>query len=718
FGIGDKEWYRSPSVIKCIGSIAKRMNDRAFILDGGTDHYTYFEGQSIKAGARIANLSTDNRANLEARVTVIDPATKEEHEFKWPVAVKPGGVTPVEESFKPVKWSKDGFSVTTELVSNGEVIDRTVHTANVWVPKKVKHFVTIKDGEFMLDGKTWRAHGINYMPSSGIGWEDNYNFEYWLGKMAYDPQVIERDLRHVKDMGFNSISIFCYDNSADTQNLADLLRRADMLGLKANVGLRPGLPYKFEWEKIKSIIDLNRLADNDAVFAYDIAWEPSFGDQNERKYWDSDWEKWVIERYGSIANAEKNWSYSIPRDKNGKVTNPLPDQIDKDGDWRVMVAAYRKFLDFLLYKTYGGARQLIRTVDPNHFVSFRMAEAANPTYKWGGRITYDFPYLAAGVDFLAPEAYGRRGSWENTKPGMFETAYARWASPGTPMIWAESGQSSWDNSRMANTAGSLQLVAGVYEDFYRLLIESEANGVFFWWYPGGYRVNERSDYGVIEPDGSDRAVTKVIRKLGPKFMAIKSHKTPDYWIVFDRDKHTDGVAGIYGKVGAEYWKSVANGKTLGLKTIATGSDSANCPLTAVGNVAFSGSSPLKYLDGAIDSVKVMNADGKWVSVEKGGIVEVDPNKPVIAMVELRNLGEAKWIASRGKGGVFVSVEGINKLSTPLTKSVGHLQPAKVANVTLAKAGLKSPTDVVLTLYANGRARFGEKFKLILKPHGK
>ncbi|MEN6371912.1 MAG: hypothetical protein ABFD64_07845, partial [Armatimonadota bacterium] len=716
FGIGDKEWYRSPSVIKCIGSIAKRMNDRAFILDGGTDHYTYFEGQSIKAGARVANLSKESLSGLEARVAVSDPSGKKVYKFNWEIFTGPGEIRTVEKSFKPVKWSKDGFSVTTELVSNGEVIDRTVHTANVWVPKKVKHFITIKDGEFMLDGKTWRAHGINYMPSSCIAAESWDYYEYWLSKQSYDPQVIQRDLMHIKDIGFNSISIGCYDNSSDTQNLADVLRRADMLGLKANVALRPGMPLNFEWKKIKGIITDNRLIENDTVFAYDIAWEPRFEGHDYRTRWDSDWEKWVIERYGSIENAERDWGFPIPRNKNGKVTNPFAEQINKDGEWRRMVAAYRRFLDFLLYKQYDGVKRLIRAIDRNHYVSFRMAESANPTYWANGEIPYDFPYLSAAVDILEPEGYGRRGDWQNVKPAMFETAYARWAAPDKPMIWAEYGVSSWSNSQMENTAGSLERVAEDYRNFYRMIIESEANGVFFWWYPGGFRCGENSDHGMLDPDGSERPVTKVIRELGPKFMAIKGHKRANYWIEFDRDKNPRGVPAVYDTAKSEYWNAIDNGKTPGLKTAATGSDSSSCPLTAVGNVASNGSNPLKYLDGAIDSVKVMNADGKWVSVEKGGSVEVDPNKPVIAMVELMNLGEAKWIAAKGKGRVLVVAESEKSpLSTPIPYSVGHLQPVKVNNVKLARSGLDAPTEVTLTLFADSRARFGEKFKLTLKP---
>ena len=37
---------------------------------------------------------------------------------------------------------------------------------------------------------------------------------------------------------------------------------------------------------------------------------------------------------------------------------------------------------------------------------------------------------------------------------------------------------------------------------YRMFIESGADGVFFWWYPGGFRLGENSDFGIINPDGT------------------------------------------------------------------------------------------------------------------------------------------------------------------------------------------------------------------------
>jgi len=722
FGIGDADWYKSPGALHMVRQIAEKMRNGVFIVDGGTNFYTYFEDQEFKTGARVVNLSRDRHQDVRVRVRVMGEMERGMHgtDQLWLPDVKPGEEKTVSGTWKPNKWPENGFMATAELEEYGEVIDRVTHEVHVWKPKKVREFVTIKDGEFMLGGRRWRAHGVNYMPSSGIGTEDGQYFEHYLSTRSYDPEVFQRDIEHIKDLGLNSVSIFIYSGHEKAQNLNDLLRRLEALGLKADLSLRPGTPMDFLWPQIGDIIRNARLRDNDTVFAYDLAWEPSFGHQRDRVIWDGEWEKWIVERYGSIENAERDWGFPVPRDENGKITNPLPHQIDQQGEWNRMSAAYRRFLDTLLYKKYEAARRLVRSVDPNHLVSFRMTETANPTYRWEGRMTYDFPYLAAGVDFLAPEAYGRIGGWEAVKPGWFEFEWGRLCAPQEPLIWAEMGCSTWEMSRMQNSPSRLDFQAMFYGEFYRMMISSGAGGIYFWWYPGGFRVGENSDYGIINPDGTDRPVTRVIRENARKFLDGPPARPIDFWIEVDRDAHPDGVAGIYDKVKAKFWKAIEKGFAPGLRTAGTGTDSSNCPLIAVGNTPCDGTNPPKYLDAVFDSVEVQDADGKWVPVENGGTVSVRAAKPVLARVELTNLGEARLLAPRKAasrpGAVYVTVRmDDQEIRTALPEDVPHLGSVAMKEVVLAAAGLKSSTEVTLTFEAEGRTSFGEKFKLPLVP---
>ncbi len=753
FGVDDEDWYRQPAVLRSIGRIARRMRQGPFFLDAGANHYTCFEHQEVRLGARMTAPSPRRAQRapdgLRVRITVTDAATGTEvMRREWPPAFANDRAGTVSASWTPDRRPADGFRITAELADGDDVLDRVRHEIHVWRPNETKRFVTIRDGHFALDGKRWRAHGVNYMPSSGIGMEDWPCFEHWVGAASYDPEVIERDLRHVRDLGLNAVSIFVDQVSVPAQNFLDLLRLLDRYGLKANVSLRPGTPLHFDhqWPRIREIIDYYRLPERDTIFAYDLAWEPMFGTHEDRTPWDRDWEGWIVERYGSIENAEKDWAFRVPRTPAGAVTNPLPGQIDTDGDWRRMTAAYRRFLDTLLYRKYGRARRVVRAVAPNQSVSFRMAEAGNPDYRWGGRIPYDFPYLAAAVDFLAPEAYGRIGDWEKVRPGWFETQYARWAAPGKPVVWAEMGCSTWEMSRMETSRELLDFQAMFYTQFYRLLIGSGADGVFYWWYPGGYRWGENSDFGIMNPDGTDRPVSKVIRDHARAYLDGPDARAVDHWIEFDRDRHPDGIAGIYDAAKDEFWKAIDAGRTPGLRTAGTGTTSRDCPLLAVGNTPCNGTNPPKYLDGAFDLVEVQDADGQWTAVEPGGRVRARADKPVVARVTATNLGEAAWEPPPGgsspptpapAGSVYIvaavraaerrsdeTTEGkkirntgatdrTNSTRTAIPTPVPRHASVQLPEVALAPAGPSGDVAITLTFTAEGRTPFGERFELTI-----
>lgn len=739
FGIEDSEWYKKNETLLMIKQIAERMKEPRFIIDGGSNCFTYFKGQEMTLGARIADTRGIASSSI-VRMTVSDTASgKQAFRKEWTMNLTPNEIKSVSQTWKPDSFPIKGFTIKTELVSDGKVIDSISHEAFVYQPKKKPQFVKIKDGEFMLNGKVWRPNGTNYMPSSGSAMEDGVIFGTWLSAKAYDPEVIERDIRNMKAMGLNAVTVFLFYDDLKTQNLVDLLRRLDLHDMKANVSLRPGTPMDFPWAMTKEMIEYSQLVGNDTVFAYDLAWEPMFGGQLDRSYWDDKWAKWIIDHYGSIENAEKDWRYPVPRKADGAITNPNAAQVGSDGEWRIMVAAYRRFLDTLLYTKYGRARDLVHSIDPNHFVSFRMAEASNPEYAWGENIPYEFPYLASAVDFLSPEAYGRVGNWERVKPGWFQREYARIYAPDKPMIWAEMGVSTWDNGQMRPSAKLLDFQGQYFSDFYRMMISSGANGFFSWFFPGGYRYDEKSDFGIINPDGTDKPVTKAIREMGPKFINAAAPSGKEIWFEIDRDKNATGLAGTYNDVSRKFWVAIDKGLIPRLKTAGTGTTSANCPLLAVGNTPCNGSNPPKYLDGAFDMVEIMNRYGKWVpmDVENSNYVYVEYGKPVKARIHVRNLGEAKWLSMPGAGQVSLSIydrvilypTGIHGNSTydngdssyfsdskmsylPIKNNVGNHETIMFDDVIIS-SGIKSPTAVILSFDAKDRTPFGQKFRVVL-----
>ena len=151
------------------------------------------------------------------------------------------------------------------------------------------------------------------------------------------------------------------------------------------------------------------------------------------------------------------------------------------------------------------------------------------------------------------------------KAGRFTADYARLCDPAKPVVWAEMGYDIWDRSRGGPDPRKAEFEARYYRDFYRMLRESGGSGVFFWWWAGGFRLGEDSDYGIIEPDGTDRPVTRVIREEGPGFLAAPGAPPPDVWIEVDRDANARGLPGMYEAAGPAYWRAVEEGRTPGLR---------------------------------------------------------------------------------------------------------------------------------------------------------
>ena len=325
----------------------------------------------------------------------------------------------------------------------------------------------------------------------------------------------------------------------------------------------------FRWNEMRELIVTNRLAENDTVIAYDLAWEPFIGRHSMRRSYDRDWETWVAARYGSVAAAEKAWSFAAPKE-NDRLTNPLDPQLAKDGAWSKMSVDYRRFLNALIGERYAKARELVRTVDPNHLISFRMRNTGDPTFD-PSDVQYDFAGLGKSVDLFEPEGYGRGGDWTNTRAGLFTAAYGRAVAPELPIIWAEfGGNRSVDREHMTTDTEILKQVGAFYQTFYRMTYEGGFNGSVVWWYPGGYRFNEDSDCGIFNPDRSLRPAAEAVRDWAARMTAPRARAKPDVVIPINIHAHAAGLAGIYQEVGDAFWKSYEEtGRIPGLKIVNT-----------------------------------------------------------------------------------------------------------------------------------------------------
>jgi hypothetical protein len=304
FTPSEPHFFQQPLVTQALRQVLERMRRGLFLVEGGTDpitvpgrivenageRYVRDEGE-VRLGARVINAGKS-----PARVEVVgtlgmawNPGTL--GGFRKELTLVPGQV----EAVQGTVWVGDTTVAEIDLYSANdpadlariEWLDALRHDAKVWYPgyphgpclDGEPEFVRLVPGGFEYRGEPWKAHGVNYMPSSGIGLNQQTWFEHWLGRGAYDPSVIQRDLERIRSLGFNSVSAFIYYRSLDAGHLFDFLRRCEALGLLVNLSLRPGTPMDFRWPEMKAMIEHYQLASHPTVMAYDLAWEPSHYDE-------------------------------------------------------------------------------------------------------------------------------------------------------------------------------------------------------------------------------------------------------------------------------------------------------------------------------------------------------------------------------------------------------------------------------------------------------
>ena len=561
-GVDDPDFFASAATRSWLVALAARMIDGVALYEGGTARFASFGGEKIPVGATVSN-----RGRAPAAVTVEavvrDASGAETWRKSWPLGVPPGEARSVDAPVEIPPEAADPLRVCVTLVRDGRPIDRIEHELRVWRPNAKPRFVTARDGGLLLGDAPWFAHGVNYMPSSGIGSEDYGYFGNWLSPRAYQPQVVQRDLERLRAVGLNAVSVFVDHGIHRAGNLLDLLVRCEALGIKVNLSLRPGTPMDFPWNKMREIVEHLRLAENDTLFAYDLAWEPLWGTRDARRQYDRLWQAWIEKRYGSLAAAEAAWKFAVPRDS-GRAAGPSDAQVAHDGPHAAMALDYRRFLNELLHERYGRARELMRSIDRRHLVSFRMSMAGDPT-RPPAEMTYDPAGLARAVDLMEPEGYGRIGDWHSVRPGWFTTAYCRAVAPSLPVVWAEFGYTVWSQAAAGPVADRLAFAERFYEDFYTMAYKSGSNGTFAWYSSGGYRVDEKSDYGILNPDGSWRPHTHVMHRWAAKMTQPRAAAKPDVWIDIELGRDVDGIAGVYRRAAPAFWKAVESGKTPGLR---------------------------------------------------------------------------------------------------------------------------------------------------------
>ncbi len=732
-------WGLSPEVLAASGNelaplfadVARAHVRRLWLLEAGPDQVAYLDGARPRWGARLLNVGS-TPASVEVRLS----------------ATGPGGparaldrrleVAPMSDAEVSEEWPVTApglYDVTVELRVGDQVVDRIATPARMVKPQPAAEtldkFVRVeggmfvrggrpirdKSGTFLMGGTPWFAHGVNFWPRyvAGLAPED-YGLG-WQTLAHYDPVLVEEDLAIAESVGITAVSIQPPRAADDLPCLWDFLERAAAHGIYTNLFI-PVDPRGFDADYVRSIVEGGRLADFWALYAYDITWEPRFGQYDERKRWDPRWQEWVEAQYGSIAAAEKAWGIPAPRDEAGALTGPTDQQLAEDGDWRVMVAAYRRFVDDFLSAGYGRSCRFLHSLDRRHLISNRAG--------WGGTGNlhtvrpYQFDPLSGGahLDFISPEAYGMTAEEGDYRRWGFVDAYCRWAGNGKPVFWSEFGNTIHPGYK----PDDYERQRRIWENSLQLVLFAGADGDAGWWWPGGFRVGENSDYGCTEPWGEPRPSALQLKEFAPRLCTRGPDDRPEVTLTVDRDADVRGLPGLWQKHLDEYLAAADGRHAVRLKTEGDGKTTVDFPLAAVGNAPYTGFEPPRHVNSELteavvrvgESVCRAADDFLWHDVA----LEVPAGKPARVELAWLNTGVVEWAcattAGDRAGAVVLTDVATGKALAALPHDVARYGTATFRFELDRTPAAGEERVLTLRLEAKGRCRFGQQIRLTLR----
>jgi hypothetical protein len=714
-----------PEMQAVIAKAVERLSSGPLLFEGGADRFLAYPDEEIAVGARVTNYgSAAGSGQVTIRVVKADdkPAAPE---VTLPVIAEPRGMVAAKGTLPPLPAGD--YTMVTTLTVGGKVTDTISHPltvrARLQAPPEAE-IVRREGGKLTLGGKLWHPVGVNYWPHNLGGTPTEVYSTGWLDPMNYQPSVLEADLAQLESWGCHAIAAvgaeIHWGTGEDTPQLRDLQEffwRCQRHHIKVILFVNGLDPRGRDDEGARKVI--RAICHHPALMGYDIAWEPWYGET--RKAYTPQWRDWLTEQYGSLEKAETAFGYALPRDAQGDVDAPSDTWLGTDGPWRAIAAAYRAFMDYQLGIEYRRSAAVVRSVDPWRLIGFRGSTPAWPE----GFLPVEQPSVLHFMDWAGPEgydvpSYGKLSpkAWISSR-GLC-TRMLSFISGGKPVVWMEFGMpiypngTDWKDEMIHITPAKYQYQADEGRQFWQMQAESGAWGSFVWWYPGGFRVGENSECGLVDPNNATRPVAEMAKQLWPKFAASETRKA-DTWLEFKPETDPGGWVGEYLRLRDEYERLTEQGKTVDVRTAGQTMTSADCPLIDASGKAWPGAGPLRYLNAVFERLRVRAAGGQWQEIElptkPGKAVEVTlpQGKAVEIEAWAGNLGEAKWL--RGKVMLSVGSSEVPLEADTAFQGSGHFAATKVTE------GLEGTMKLRLQVGAEARARFGEIVEVELRGGG-
>jgi hypothetical protein len=619
-----------------------RLRAGWFLLQAGVPRLEFEAGQQFNVSARVLRASGQEHLPVRVAAELIEEngdatrrvsVTVPEEARGRPLDLNLGGVPPrtLKERDLRIRVSLWDAEDKVRL----DMLEQPIRLRPPGAPSDPLEWLSVTGSGFTQGRRPLHLFGINYWPLSAVGRGPTDPSTHWLDVGEFDLTLIRRDLDRLQEAGINSVAIQ-YLEERQAPQLRAFVNELRMRNMWVHLFVNHLSPLQQDLEAARRLIEAADLAHQPTVFALDLAWEPHLGPEAERRRLDPAWRAWLREQYGSYDHAETLLGRPLWRHA-GEVTGPPDAELATDeGEHRVAVAAYRRFVDDWISRRYGEVRRFLAGLGCRQLLTVRCGFGGSGN-RWADPL---FPIdLASGavhLDFLSPEAWGLYGDPRAIHQAGFLTAYARGVSGGKPVVWMEYGSSVGREPGLVD----LQRQATLYRDLHTLFIRSQAAGSFAWWFPGGWRVDERSDMGVVNADGSWRPVGDVLRGFNQRLRREQASPLPWRGREMSRSAHARGLSGLWDEWRAVYGQETAAGRMEEIRPAGYGRLSRELPVLAVGGVPFGDPAPLEYLNAEWGALRV---EAETLARRPGEAVTLRMRQTLQA--ELINTGPATWSPS-------------------------------------------------------------------------
>lgn len=264
-----------------------------WLLEAGSDRFTLYPDETALLGATILS-DSETPPQTEIRFTLL---RQEQVAFQHTaiVPLDQRGAATISLPIPPLPMGE--YQVQAQLIVAQRVVDEVHHTLTVAARPQLADAspIRVEDGQFVEQGaggaRRWFAFGVNFWPRYVAGMEEADYWRFWLDPSNYDPELVEQDLRLVKALGMNCVSVQ-YLKVRQALPLRDFLHRCQAHGIRVNLYVDGLHPLYFQPELAQELMQAASLASQPTLFAYDLAWEPIWGDYTQRRAHESAWRVW------------------------------------------------------------------------------------------------------------------------------------------------------------------------------------------------------------------------------------------------------------------------------------------------------------------------------------------------------------------------------------------------------------------------------------------